>query len=97
MSIRIVLRDNLNCPVVFCDHCQQEIETAKNGNYEWQMGEKDGSSLFFTHKACSMPFRQGHPEVNGFGGLTAFPFYLRNNLEVDPEEETKAVKLGNLL
>ena len=92
MPIRIVARKNLSCPVVFCDHCREEIRTAKDGNYEWQSGE--ASNVFFTHKGCSNAFRKAYPEIDFSDELTLFPLYLSNNLEIDPKAAQESAERG---
>ena len=96
MPIRMIVRKNMSCPVVFCDHCQGEIKTAKDGNYEWQFGGP-ASDVFFTHKGCSNAFRKTHPAIDGSDELAVFPFFLSNNLEIDPKAAQKLATLGTQL
>ena len=51
MPIKIVLRDDLYCPVFICDRCGGEIVNS-SGNYEWDSSDFFGE-IFFTHKWCS--------------------------------------------
>ena len=37
MSLMIVVKDDLSCPIVICDYCGREITKASDGNYEWDM------------------------------------------------------------
>lgn len=88
--IRVVLHDGMYCLCVFCDHCGEQIEQAKVGNYEW-LADGDGE-LFFTHKSCSLAFEET------YGGraawlaceLSALPFYLMKNLALSWDESRRA-------
>ena len=97
MPIRIAVRDNLNCPVVYCDQCQHEIKTAKEGNYEWEYSENGASEIFFTHKGCSNAFRNAHPEIAMSEELMMLPLYLNNCLEIDPEEALRSANMAQQL
>ena len=57
MGIVIEWRGDQSGPVVVCDHCQQQIAEAADGNAQWQepSGEALGvgrRELSFTHKRC---------------------------------------------
>ena len=95
MPIRIVVvRENQYAPVVFCDHCQQKIERASDGNYEYEDPSGDGASdIFFTHKGCALSFQKAHLEMNCSGELDVLPLYLSNNLKIDPEEAKRSAEL----
>ncbi|MBA5868015.1 MAG: hypothetical protein GDA67_15080 [Nitrospira sp. CR1.3] len=92
MPIRIIELNGKSAPVVICDVCNEQINHATKGNYEWVHGERDGagSYIFFTHKECSEKFRQKYPKANDahihWCPLAAFPIYLGKNLELDWEE-----------
>jgi hypothetical protein len=90
MPIKIVVRDNLSAPVVFCDHCGKEIARAGDGNYEWQGNpeNKNPEDVYFTHKKCSDPFRRTKLDGATWSSmeLSVFPLYLSNNLEIDPKK-----------
>jgi hypothetical protein len=94
MPIRIVARANASCPVVFCDHCQREIKTAKEGSYQYQFMSEGASDAFFTHWDCHDAFRKAHPEINNDIELTLFSLYLSNNLEIDPKEAQRSAERG---
>lgn len=82
--------DRYHSPIIVCDHCQQPIEYAKQGNYEWKVGPEGvvEPRIYFTHKRCSRAFE----EANAGEGWTwhatelqLLPIYLERNLEIDHE------------
>jgi|SRR5882672_1329785 len=86
MALGIRLRGPYYCPVVVCDHCQQPIERAEDGNYTWwgtTFTVPDGIAvMFFTHKDCTDVFEQ---TSGGFPGwrclpLEAIPILVLRNL-----------------
>ena len=79
---------------MFCDQCHEEIKTAKDGNYEWNLFDHGASDVFFTHKGCSNAFRKAHPEIDFYDELTLFPLYLSNNLEIDPKAAQESAERG---
>lgn len=84
MPIKIVLRDNLYCPVFFCDHCDGEI--VGEGNYEWDSAWKN--KIFFTHKKCSRAF--GKSMFFNFrmsDELSMFCKYLQRNFKQSHNED----------
>jgi hypothetical protein len=90
MPLRITNDGRHNCPTVFCDHCNEVIRTARDGNYQWRHGEEE---LFFTHKKCCRAFQQARPGTWLFTPLEALPGYLAANLGVRPEESRKVGEL----
>lgn len=92
MPIRMIERNHRSAPVIFCDHCDQRIEQATDGNYEWRghHGAGDGGAVYFTHKRCSDAFRKANPEPRDRWSwmsmeLQVFPLYLANNLAIEAE------------
>lgn len=90
MSIQIV-NDQVSRPQVFCDHCQQRIKRAEDGNYQWRAGFGKGPfPISFTHKECFEDFLKANPETEEWGWaaeeLTLLPYYLENNLDIDHDE-----------
>lgn len=89
--IKVVFDRGRYCPQVFCDHCEQRIETYKDGNAEWR---DDEPGLKFTHKRCCYAFEAEH------GGraiwmtynLEDFVLYLANNVEFGPTEQRQRIK-----
>lgn len=98
MSIKIVLDNNLYCPKIFCDYCGNEIEDAKQGNYEWKSGFNAGftSEIFFTHKQCCFPFEEQHGGRSTWmtGELQVFPLFLKRNLNIDSKREKELAELS---
>jgi hypothetical protein len=90
MSIRIIALDNdRSAPVVFCDHCKQQIRRAEDGNVEWR--GLDIAEAHFTHKDCSNAFRLANPHIRFSMELITFPLRLANNLEIDPDRAQEIV------
>jgi len=82
MAIQMVERDNLSCPVVFCDYCNREITAAKDGNFEWKADFSSPAPMFFTHKLCSDAFRKTHQDIDSSLDLAELPGYLVANLGI---------------
>lgn len=88
MPIKITLEKNLYVPLVFCDHCGQQIEDAGKANYEWLVGEGgtpvDGV-IHFVHKECCRAFEASHSGQGSWywGGLSNLMVYLIHNLKVN--------------
>jgi hypothetical protein len=77
----MVTTDHRTAPCVFCDHCQQRIQTAGDGNAEWEAVQK--ADILFTHKHCTDAFRVAHMQVTKSMELTYFPLRLTFNLDID--------------
>jgi hypothetical protein len=77
-------------PVVVCDHCGEQIEDAKDGNYQYRIDERGfpHGPLYFTHKECCLAFEAADPERGVWSAteLDYLPLYLVNNLKVDLKE-----------
>jgi hypothetical protein len=79
-------------PKLVCDHCGQEITTAKDGNYQWShaAGCEDGQTtrMYFTHKRCCRAFEHRQAEPYGWGAidLEALPYFLMKNLKLSWRE-----------
>ncbi len=82
------------CPVVVCDHCGEDIKTAKEGNYQWT---PESDNLFFTHKTCCRAFEHRVPGVWAYEELSLLPLFLINNLQVDLERAKRTAALKSSL
>jgi hypothetical protein len=98
MPLQIRRDGGLDRPVINCDHCGLEITDAKDGNYEWKVGEAgqvvDGT-IYFTHKRCCRPFEQangGRPRWFAIG-FECLPVYLAVNLQVDWDRSKETARL----
>lgn len=90
MPIQLHNVDDRTRVVVVCDHCQQPISRAEDGNCEYMESAPGAKQApFFTHKACSDPFRAVRPDIALSMELTAFPVYLVANLELDFDDAVK--------
>jgi hypothetical protein len=85
MALRMVLEGDLFRPLVFCDHCGERIDDARDANAEYV---RDAGGLrpltgqvFFTHKVCSDAFERRHGDT-GFEALDVFLVYLENNVRL---------------
>jgi hypothetical protein len=78
MTIKIVFRDGLFCPVVQCDQCGRFIDDAKTGVYEWRDGAKE-SDVTFLHRACVMAYQENRPWQSS-DGLEYFALRLAANM-----------------
>jgi hypothetical protein len=97
MPIRIIQDGKYDRPVIFCDHCGDEIKDAEDGNYHWRVGESAGASrapLFFSHKRCCSAFESTNRGDWGAMELDTLFASLANNLKFDL---TKARKRAALL
>jgi hypothetical protein len=88
MPLQIKRESGLDRPVVICDHCGLEITEAKDGNYEWEVGEEGeilNGTIYFTHKRCCHAFEQTNRGCARWYaiGLECLPVYLANNLQMD--------------
>lgn len=96
MSIKIVWKNNLFCPVVFCDQCGEAIIEAKSGNFEWEMtadGEIKTGQIYFTHKQCYLEFEKSRGGRWGCDELRILPIYLLSNLGIGSNLVKKIAKL----
>ena len=95
MPLRMVVDERgRSCPQVFCDWCGDQIVAAKNGNYEWLVGDDRvpiTGELVFTHKNCSYPHRKTKGGIWSWGELRELVLYLPRNLEI---HEKDLVKIG---
>jgi hypothetical protein len=103
MAIQIVIRRNGYAPIVFCDECGHEIETAADGNYQWHMSiEPAPAVIYFTHKRCCRTFEAKRPApadgwIWGSLGLEVLPVYLERNLGIDHARAEKHADLMGAL
>lgn len=84
-------------PVVICDHCGQRIESARDGNVEWQVDAEGrptaGGAIFFTHKDCCRAFETAARNRWYTQELSAFLVYLGNGLHVSWREARRVAAL----
>ena len=73
MSFKIEVRaDHRAYPVVICDHCNQAISRAVEGNAVWledtRSARRAGETydVKHTHKTCNWAFEHREPEPEGF-------------------------------
>jgi len=96
--IRYVQDDNLWCPYVICDHCNERIEDAKQGN---ALYNPDKGIVYFTHKKCNHAWEHiNHAESsNGSRAcwfadeLEAFILRLGINLAMAKAEGTEGLSV----
>ena len=92
MGIQIIIKDGLRCPVVFCDQCNQVIENARTGNFEWHVDDKweidNQGQVYFTHKQCSYPFEESRGGRHHWhcDELQLFPLFLGHNLKISDRD-----------
>ena len=65
-KIRIDPAKGLSCPVIICDHCQRQIEHAKDGNALWLEGNDNRRTdrcydVVHTHKKCNLAYEAANP------------------------------------
>lgn len=101
MPIVIKSKGRLAAPCVVCDHCGEEIEDARDGNYQWVMGRsatEPAQPVYFTHKACCAPFEAARPgDHYGAVCLDVLPVYLANGLGVNlPRAKRKAALYASI-
>ena len=82
MPLALSHEQNMDRPIVICDHCGQEIRCAAEGNYQWLDSDRP-ARLYFTHKACCHAFEKRHGGSWYAMELNWLPAYLVNNLEID--------------
>jgi hypothetical protein len=88
MPLTIRYEGMLCVPVVFCDHCQQEITSADDGNYQWLWTDQP-ARICFTHKACCDPFEHSRGGTWGCNPLCCLFPYLVNNLGINWRESKR--------
>ena len=98
MPLQITIKNDLACPVVICDFCAKEIETATDGNYEWQVdehGKPATGQILFTHKKCCLPFEDANGGRNQWFtiDLDCLPLQLTNNLKIDTKNAEKKAEV----
>lgn len=97
MPIRIQHESGCFKPVVVCDHCDEPIEDAKEGNYQWRVecGQPVDGQMFFTHKSCCRDFELANGGRVGWfwTSLDALPVFLANNLKVDWQKAADSARL----
>lgn len=94
MPIKIRLdKQHGHCPIVICDHCQQQITKADEGAYVYNLVE-DESGIKFAHKKVCLDHVQKKLNSDGWMELSVFPIYLARNLEINitgAEEQADAL------
>jgi hypothetical protein len=99
MGLQIKIEGGRYRPVVACDHCGEEIDDARQGNYQWRVEENgnpaDGGLIFFTHKRCCRPFEESNGGRVGWcwTPLSCLPVFLVNNLSLDWEKAKETAQL----
>ena len=92
MPMRMISDANGSVAAVFCDHCQQRIDTADEGNVEWR--SLDVAEVEFTHKQCSDAFRSQKGDLTYHSmELSVFPLRLAYALDVDLDEAQDHLEL----
>ena len=88
MPLAVRFQDELFMPVVVCDYCGKDIETANDGNCQW-LGTDGPCRLYFTHKACCRAFEHRHGGHWCWMELAALPAYLVTNLGISWRESKR--------
>jgi hypothetical protein len=88
MPIRVVLKDGLYGPEIFCDVCHERIDKARKALAEYEVGldGQPGDAVLFTHVGtCTFALedREGHKHSQP---LDAFLVYLQRNVRFDQKE-----------
>ncbi len=96
MPEKIVIKKDMACPVIICDHCGKEITDAKDGNCIWQevstpKGRAIDGRHYYTHKKCNRMFMQqnGDPARWCSNDLDTHLIYLLNNLKWNPKDASR--------
>ena len=92
MGIEIAPEENMDCPLIICDWCGEEITVATDGNYEWSLA--GGRGVYYTHKACCRAFEDATPHIDwGAQPLECLMVYLANRLHLKAKaaKETAAL------
>ena len=91
MPIMIQFHDDLSCPTVICDWCQQPITDARLGGYFFPQTDRDEGTtapLTFLHKgSCNRRYERTHGRLDLWGELRDFPMFLSRNLNL-PDKKT---------
>lgn len=87
MAIKILYRDQRNCPVVVCDVCQDMIGNAGEGAVVFRCSAPENSKLvcLHVHKGeCHDKAEEGIEDA-GWEELGAHMAYIMSNLGIDLE------------
>ncbi len=92
MPLKIKLIDIGTEPVVVCDQCGKQIETAESGGYEW-LDPENGQpgelvDVVFLHKDCSYAHELASGSLWDSMELSVLLPYLVHNLDVDMKKAT---------
>lgn len=67
MPIKTIVVEGCNCPVVICDHCQEEIAYVKDGNCF--LSAQAPEVVHFLHKKCTNEWEAEQLEAGKFDEL----------------------------
>ena len=99
MPIKMSVTEIVAEPVVICDYCGKQIESAENGGYEWLNPEGGNPGelvdVVFLHRDCSYPHERASGALWNSMELTVLLPSLVHSLGVDMEKATRlAADLG---
>jgi hypothetical protein len=86
MPLRITQEESTLVPLIFCDHCGEVIAADAEGNCEYPLdrpGDFTGVPVYFTHKQCTIAFRQANPGPWYWMPICHLLVCLANNLKID--------------
>lgn len=93
MPLKIKLTERGAEPVVVCDYCGKQIESAERGGYEWLAPENgkpgDLVDVVFLHKDCSYAHELASGLLWDSMELLVLLPSLVHNLGVDMEQATR--------
>lgn len=96
--LKIVNEQGKDKPVITCDWCQERIDDARKGNYQWHMGPHgplDGH-LYFTHKTCCHAFETSNQSDDWTWGaieLEMLPVFLAHNLRLSQKHARETARV----
>ena len=102
MPLQILLENGLCKPLIVCDYCEKEIETAEDGCYAHDMNVEGFQTIYFFHRGeCFATFLELNPCSSGpcWGDdqLDALLVYLSHNLKMDWEEARAYVEMNRMI
>ncbi len=84
MPLMIQFHDDLACPTIVCDWCQQPITDAREGGYFWPQTCREAGTtvpVIFLHKGrCDTRYQGAHGPLDCWHELRDLPGYLVRNL-----------------
>jgi hypothetical protein len=101
MAIQIVNKGGKDFPMIYCDHCRQEIEKADQANAVWLSDPAKEEGCRFdvghVHKDCDDPFQRSRQAPKGsqwhWQGLNHHLVMLLVNCGYDAEEGRRTKEL----